>query len=57
MNIGVSQCLLGVCCTYNGKSHPVEVIIEMSEKHQVVPVCPEVLVGFLSLVIQLKFSL
>lgn len=45
MNIGVSQCLLGVCCTYNGKSHPVEVIIKMNEKHQVVPVCPEVLGG------------
>lgn len=45
MKIGVSQCLLGVQCTYNGKSHPVHVIIEMNKNNQVIPVCPEVLGG------------
>ncbi len=45
MKIGVSQCLLGVHCTYNGKSHPVDVMIKMNQDHLIVPVCPEVLGG------------
>ena len=45
MKIGVSQCLLGVHCTYKGTSHPLELIIKMNEKDEIVPVCPEVLGG------------
>lgn len=45
MKIGVSQCLLGVNCTYSGKSHPLDILIEMDKRHSIIPVCPEVLGG------------
>ena len=42
----VSACLLGVPCRYDGKSKPVEVILELERQgYELIPVCPEVLGG------------
>ncbi len=41
MNILVSACLLGRACRYDGKSKPCDAVIALSEKHNLVPVCPE----------------
>ena len=45
MKILVSACLLGTPCRYDGagKRHPL--IDALSEKHTLIPVCPEVLGG------------
>ena len=45
MKILVSACLLGTPCRYDGKSKRHALIDELSEKHDLVPVCPEVLGG------------
>ena len=45
MKIGVSSCLLGINCKYNGKSNFNEGIIKLQEKHTIIPICPEVLGG------------
>lgn len=45
MNILVSACLLGVACRYDGKSKGIEKIIELSNKYNLIPVCPEQLGG------------
>ncbi|WP_167958753.1 DUF523 domain-containing protein [Anaerosporobacter faecicola] len=45
MNIAVSACLLGVDCRYCGDSCKKEEIIQLKEKHHLVPVCPEQLGG------------
>lgn len=39
----ISACLLGVECKYNGGSNalPKEVLAELAEKYELVPVCPE----------------
>jgi uncharacterized protein YbbK (DUF523 family) len=41
MNILVSACLLGRTCRYDGKSKPCDAVIALSEKHNLIPVCPE----------------
>ena len=41
----VSACLLGVPCRYDGKSKPVNEIINLKEKYELIPVCAEVLGG------------
>ena len=41
----VSACLLGVCCRYDGKSKPAAGMERLSEKYELVPVCPEQLGG------------
>ncbi len=41
----VSACLLGEACRYDGKSKPCETVIKLSEKYELIPVCPEVLGG------------
>ncbi|MBQ8338471.1 MAG: DUF523 domain-containing protein [Oscillospiraceae bacterium] len=41
MNILVSACLLGRNCRYDGKSKPCDAVIALSEKHNLIPVCPE----------------
>lgn len=41
----VSACLLGESCRYDGKSKPCEKVIRLAEKHELIPVCPEVLGG------------
>ena len=44
-NILVSACLLGVACRYDGKSKPNEGVLALSEKYNLIPVCPEVAGG------------
>lgn len=43
--IGVSFCLLGENCTYNGKNHLINELKFLYDQGIVVPVCPEVLGG------------
>ena len=46
MNIVVSACLLGVCCTYRGTSKEQESVLNLlQEGHTLIPVCPEQLGG------------
>ena len=45
MNILVSACLLGVACRYDGKSKPVEWVLDLGDKFTLVPFCPEVYGG------------
>lgn len=41
----VSACLAGVECRFDGRSKPNNMIMEMVEKGEAIPVCPEVLGG------------
>ena len=41
----VSACLAGCKCKYNGESNEIKVIVEMVERGQAIPVCPELLGG------------
>ena len=41
MNILVSACLLGYPCRYDGESRPCQEVIDLSQKHNLIPVCPE----------------
>ncbi len=45
MVIGVSACLLGEKCKYNGGNNINEKVINYIKGHEVIPVCPEVLGG------------
>ena len=45
MNILVSECLMGERCRYDGASKPVENVIGLKEKYNLIPVCPEVMGG------------
>ena len=45
MRILISACLLGVCCRYDGASKPHPLAVELAEKHELIPVCPEQLGG------------
>ena len=45
MKIGVSACLLGVNCKYNGENNFSAKLEEYLEGHEVVPLCPEVMGG------------
>lgn len=45
MPIAVSACLLGDECRYDGESRSCEAVVNLSETHELVPVCPEVLGG------------
>ena len=44
-NILVSACLLGVNCRYKGDGKRNEKILELGNKHTLIPVCPEQLGG------------
>jgi len=41
----VSACLAGIECKYNGKSNPVEEVMNLVRKGEAIPVCPEQLGG------------
>ncbi|PID28395.1 MAG: hypothetical protein CSB55_05350 [Candidatus Cloacimonadota bacterium] len=41
----VSACLSGFCCTYNGKSHLKQKILDLARNGKAIPVCPEQLGG------------
>ena len=45
MKFLVSACLLGEPCRYDGKSKPCEAVIRLQERHELIPVCPEVMGG------------
>ena len=45
MNILVSACLLGVSCRYDGKSKPVDAVVRLMDKYNLIPFCPEVYGG------------
>ncbi|MCD7894870.1 MAG: DUF523 domain-containing protein [Erysipelotrichaceae bacterium] len=44
MNIGISACLLGECCTYKGDNHLISELLVMDDFH-FISVCPEVMGG------------
>ena len=48
MKIVVSACLLGEPCRYDGRSKPCEAVIRLGERHELIPVCPEVMGGLLT---------
>ena len=41
----VSACLLGTPCRYDGKSKPINSVINLKNKYELIPVCAEVLGG------------
>lgn len=41
----VSECLLGSPCRYDGLSKPCDEVIALSEKYELIPICPEVMGG------------
>jgi uncharacterized protein YbbK (DUF523 family) len=41
MKILVSACLLGENCKYNGGNNKNDKVIELGEKHTLIPICPE----------------
>ena len=45
MNILVSACLVGCACRYDGESKPDAAVIELLERHNLIPFCPEVYGG------------
>ena len=45
MKILVSACLLGENCKYNGGNNKDEAVLELSNRHTLVPVCPECFAG------------
>ena len=44
----ISACLLGAQCRYDGQSKPVLEMVALSEQFDLVPLCPEQLVGRLA---------
>ena len=45
MKILVSACLLGSACRYDGESRPHPLMEELCRRHQVIPVCGEIMGG------------
>lgn len=45
MKILISACLLGTPCRYDGRSKRHPLIDTLAQKHELIPVCPEVLGG------------
>ena len=43
--IGISACLLGVNCKYNGGNNLVEDLKKLEDKYEFIPICPEVMGG------------
>ena len=44
-NILVSKCLLGYPCRYDGRSVPCAEVVNLQDKYNLIPVCPEELGG------------
>ena len=40
-----SACLLGIRCRYDGKSKPIQKVLDLAKKEILIPVCPEQLGG------------
>ena len=45
MKILVSACLLGENCKYDGGNNRTDWLVQLAEKHELIPVCPEMLGG------------
>lgn len=45
MNILVSACLLGINCRYDGNSKLIEQLYTLKDKHNLIPICPEIYGG------------
>lgn len=45
MKIGVSACLLGENCKYNGGNNYNNKLVDFVKDHEVIPICPEVFGG------------
>ncbi|MFD2305546.1 DUF523 domain-containing protein [Enterococcus termitis] len=45
--IGISACLGGVCCRYDGQAKEISYLKQLVEQNQAILVCPEVLGGLL----------
>ena len=45
MKIGVSACLLGENCKYNGGNNYNKKLVDFVKDHEVIPICPEVFGG------------
>lgn len=45
LNILVSACLLGINCRYDGNSKFIEELKTLKEKHNLIPICPEIYGG------------
>ena len=43
--IGVSSCLAGIKCRYDGKDNAIDEIVELVKNNQAITICPEVLGG------------
>ena len=41
----ISACLMGIPCRYDGKSKPCEMICDLADRFELIPVCPELLGG------------
>lgn len=41
----VSACLLGVTCRYDGKGKMDKSVIQLKERYNLLPICPEILSG------------
>ncbi|WP_191017101.1 DUF523 domain-containing protein [Treponema zioleckii] len=44
-NVLVSACLLGVACRYDGCPKPCKSVLDLKEKYNLIPVCPEIFGG------------
>jgi len=40
-----SACLLGIECRYDGRSKPVQKVLDLAQKETLIPICPEQLGG------------
>lgn len=45
MNILVSECLLGINCTYKASNNKNDKVLELLSKYNLIPICPEQLGG------------
>lgn len=45
MKIMISRCLLGENCKYNGGNNYHAGVVSLGEKHDIIPICPEVMGG------------
>lgn len=48
--IGISSCLGGICCRYDGKSQEQEALKQLVTNGKAIMICPEVLGELLSLI-------